>query len=239
MLVFAIAVNFEPFRLWLVPILLMRPRPVAQLLAFLASSVITSTAVGLLVLFVLQDGRLGLRNIDAGIAKIVIGLLALLVAAWLGLRLPSRWSIGRGSGAQPTARDDRDGVLAEATAPRATNRITARARTLAMHGSSPWISGAVGLAAASIPSVDYLALLVLIAASATTPAIQVAALITFVFLANLVVAIPIFSSLIAPRWTQSVFERFHAWVLSRSRRDVAAFVAIAGVLLIAAGVQSL
>lgn len=237
--VLAIAVNFEPFRIWLVPFLMMRPRPIAQLLAFLASSVLMSTAVGLLVLFVLQDPRLGVRNIDAGVAKIVIGLLVVLIAAWLGMNRSTSWLSGRKAVTQRGTTDDGTEVRGDPTSPPATSSIATRAQTLALQGSSPWVSGAIGLATAAIPSADYLAMLFFIAASAATPLTQAAALVTFVGLANAVVAIPIVSSLIAPERTRAALAKFHAWVLSRSRREVAAILALVGGVLIAAGISSL
>ena len=51
-LVLAIAVNFEPTRIGLVPLMLVRPRPLLQLFAFLCGCLAMTLSIGLLVLFV-------------------------------------------------------------------------------------------------------------------------------------------------------------------------------------------
>jgi hypothetical protein len=50
LLVMAIAVSFEPFRLGMTVLILNRPRPTLQLLAFLGGGFAMGTTVGLVVL---------------------------------------------------------------------------------------------------------------------------------------------------------------------------------------------
>ena len=73
LLVMAVAVSLEPFRIGMTLLLLNRPRPALQLLAFLAGGFAMGVTVGLIVLFVLRPAvgsahgraqRLGMANLD-------------------------------------------------------------------------------------------------------------------------------------------------------------------------------
>lgn len=217
----AIAVNFEPIRLGLITLTLGRPRPVLHLLAFLSGSFLTSVTAGLMVLFVVGPGVLATPRFGAGKVQIVFGVLALLVAAVL----VSKVRLGQFGGPSPPDQS------------RPVRFITSRIKGL-VGSSSPWFSGAMGLAIA-LPSIDYVALLVLIATSGATPLNQVGMLLTFVTVANAVVAIPIASFLAAPDATRTRLETVRAWVHARTRRDVALVLAVAGGVLVVLGVTGL
>ena len=58
-LVMALAVSFEPFRIGMTVLMLNRPKPALQLLAFLCGGFAMGTTVGLVVLFVLRRILLG------------------------------------------------------------------------------------------------------------------------------------------------------------------------------------
>jgi Sap, sulfolipid-1-addressing protein len=132
LLVMAVAVSLEPFRIGMTVLMLNRPRPLRQLVAFLFGGFAMGVSVGLLVLFVLRPALLGSRHFTLPTVQIVIGVLALLVAAILatGVRLPGT---------------DEEG------------RLATWGRRLA-NGSSLWVAALAGLGIA-LPSVDYLAAL--------------------------------------------------------------------------------
>lgn len=228
----AIAVNFEPIRLGLITLALGRPRPVLQLLAFLSGSFLMSVTAGLIVLFVVRPGILATPQFGAGKVQIVFGVLALLAAALLASKVPlgqftgALESVGTAGGAPPPPGQSRT-----------VQFITSRVKGL-VRGSSPWFSGAMGVAIA-LPSIDYVALLVLIATSGATPLNQVGMLITFVTVANTVVAIPIASFLVAPDATRTRLEAMRTWVQTRTRRDVALVLTFAGVALVVLGATGL
>jgi Sap, sulfolipid-1-addressing protein len=166
-LVLATAMNFEPIRIGLIALMLSKPRPAVQLLAFIAGSFAMSITVGLPVLFVFHRRLFGATHTDGSKAQIVIGVVILMIAVLLATDLAgSRF------------------------------KLSPRARSL-LQGDSPWFSGVMGMSA-SLPSVDYLALLVLIAASGATPVTQASALLTFVAVANTLAALPLGSYLVAP-----------------------------------------
>jgi hypothetical protein len=228
-LVLAIAVNFEPTRIGLITVTLSRPRPLLQLLAFLCGSFAMTTSVGLLVLFVFHHGLFGEANFNGAVIQIAIGVLALTGAALLAT------NVGRCSRkpVKGAVSDDPSWVALQPAALRRLDRLSTRGRNL-LQGGSPWFSGAMGVGIA-LPSIDYMALLVLIAASGAAPMAQVSALLTFIIVGDTVVAVPVVGYLVAPEQTRVLVERLHVWVRARRRRDFAVILAIAGCLMVVVG----
>lgn len=112
LLVMAIAVSFEPFRLGMTVLMLNRPRPMLQLLAFLSGGFVMGMAVGLVVLFAFRNVSTGSAHFTLPRVQIGIGVAALLVAALVASRLrgpASPRAAGQGLGAYSV---DRDGWLA-------------------------------------------------------------------------------------------------------------------------------
>jgi Sap, sulfolipid-1-addressing protein len=212
LLVMAVAVSLEPFRIGMTILMLNRPRPIVQLFAFLCGGFAMGTAVGVVVLFVLRPALLGSAHFTLPKVQIVIGVLALLVAAVLATGLRLRRSPNSG-------------------------QLSGRARRLA-NGSSPWVAAVAGLGIA-LPSVDYLAALAVILASGSAASTQVAALLTFNVVAFALVEIPLVAYLVAPDRTRASMTALHGWLRSRRRRDVAALLAGIGSLLVVVGLAGL
>ena len=82
-LVMAIAVSMEPFRIGMTVLMLNRPRPILQLLAFLSGGFAMGTTVGLVVIFAFRPGLLWSAHFTLPKVQIVIGVLAVLMAALL------------------------------------------------------------------------------------------------------------------------------------------------------------
>jgi len=80
-LVMAIAVSMEPFRIGMTVLMLNRPRPTLQLLAFLSGGFAMGVTVGLVVIFAFRPGLLGSAHFTLPKVQIVIGALAVLMAA--------------------------------------------------------------------------------------------------------------------------------------------------------------
>ena len=89
-LLMAVAVSVEPFRIGMTVLMLNRPRPALQLLAFLAGGFAMGTTVGLVVLFVFRRSVLGSSSFALPKVQILVGLLALTVAAIVAANLPAR-----------------------------------------------------------------------------------------------------------------------------------------------------
>src|SRR5271168_4929436 len=92
LLVMAVAISLEPFRVGMTVLMLNRPRPMLQLLVFLCGGYAMGVSVGLVVLFIFRRRLLGSAYFTLPKVQILIGVLALLAAAALVVRT------GRGIG---------------------------------------------------------------------------------------------------------------------------------------------
>lgn len=205
-LVMAFAVSLEPFRIGMTVLMLNRPRPMLQLLAFLFGGFAMGMTVGLVVLFVLRRRLLGSTYFTLPNVQILLGAMALLVAAVL--------AAGR-FGPRP-------------------GKLAAHTQRL-LNGRSLWVAGAAGLGIA-LPSVDYLAALAVILASGAAAIPQIGALVVFHIVAFGLVEIPLLAYVIAPQTTRTSMAAVHDWIRSRRRVEVATLLAAVGVILLAVGV---
>ncbi len=206
-LLMAVAISLEPFRIGMTVLMLKRPRPILQLLAFLCGGFVMGLSLGLVVLFVVRPRLLGSAHFTLPRVQIVVGIMALVIA-----------------------------VIVATTALRGRlelPRTATRARRL-LNGSSLWIAGIAGLGIA-LPSFDYLAVLAVILASGVTPTTQFGALLMFNVVAFALVEIPLICYLAAPEKTRTLMVALNDWIGSRRRREVAALLAGVGCVLVAAG----
>jgi type IV secretory pathway VirB2 component (pilin) len=220
LLLMAVAVSLEPFRIAMTVVMINRPRPLLQLLAFLAGGFAMGIAVGVVVLFLLRPA-MGSAHFTLPRVQIVVGALLLCYAAVLAA------TSFRGRRDEPAAcqTEKRSGPLAT------------RTRRLLNHGS-PWTAGVAGLGIA-LPSVDYLAVLALIVASGAAATTQFTALMVFNVVAFGFVELPLLSYLIAPDRTRATLMALQEWLRRRRRRDVAVLLAVVGGVLLGAGLAGL
>lgn len=209
-LVMAVAIALEPFRIGMTVVMLNRPRPVLQLFAFLCGGFAMGLTVGLVVLFAFPDQLLGSTHFTLPKVQLVIGGLALLAAGYLALRPGT-----------PQRSGDEPGSLV---------RWTRRVAT----GGSLWVAAAAGLGIA-LPSVDFLAVLAVILSSESSAATSVGALLAFQVVAFAFVEIPLAAYLVAPQRTVARMTALNEWLRSRRRREVAILLAIVGGVLVTAG----
>ncbi|MUL64678.1 hypothetical protein BOO86_09420 [Mycobacterium sp. CBMA 234] len=205
LLVMAVAVSLEPFRIGMSVLMLNRPHPHLQLAAFLCGGFLMGLSVGAVVLFVLES-RLppwAAAQFNLPTVQIVIGVLALIAASCLAVT---------------TGRDR--------TLPNWLSRL--------LGDRSLWIAGVAGLGIA-LPSVDYLAALAVIAAAHLEADVRMGALLTFNVVAFSLVELPLLAYLVAPQRTRSAMALLNNWIRARRRHEVAALLAIVGAVLITAG----
>jgi len=193
-----------------------------------------NSAAGLIVLFVVNRGAILQGESSSAVMQIGVGALALIVAAILFTNISMPGSKARAS--TPAGRSDDSTGVSSSGLPLVDN-FTKRFGNL-VQGRSLWFAAALGVGIA-LPSVDFVALLLLIAASGEQPNIQVAALFTFLTVANTILLIPMFGYVFAKERTIRILENLRSWVLARSRRDYAVLLAIAGALMLTVGVKRL
>lgn len=80
LLVMAVAVSLEPFRIGMTVLMLNRPRPHLQLAAFLCGGFLMGLTVGAVVLFAVESRVLASAHFTLPTVQIVVGALALLAA---------------------------------------------------------------------------------------------------------------------------------------------------------------
>ncbi|WP_441960550.1 GAP family protein [Mycolicibacterium houstonense] len=216
LLVMAAAVSLEPFRIGMTVLMLNRPRPLLQLLAFLTGGFAMGTTVGMIVLFILRPA-LGSAHFTLPRVQVAVGALALVVAAVV--------ATGKLSSLRGPRPDREPGPLAT------------RMRQL-LRGHSLWTAGAAGLGIA-LPSIDYLAALALIVASGAAAATQVGALLLFNVVAFGLVEIPLISYLVAPDRTRATLAALQDWLQTDRHRKLAAVVATVGAVLLIVGLVGL
>ncbi len=226
--VLATAVNFEPSRPTLVPLMLARPRPIVQLTALYLGIFSTGMVAGLLTLFVFHRTPLGNDPVNGGRVQIGIGLLALLIAAVTASNFLRR----RGNSAKVDAATNDD------AGQRPVEKVAEHARNILRRGSSAWVSFLLGLGI-GLPSVDYLAVLVVIGASGAPPPVQITALLVFLVLGNAFIAIPLAAYVLAPHRTNRRIALCQSWIRDRTRRQIAAVLVAVGLIQIGLGASTL
>ncbi|MDT7769122.1 MAG: hypothetical protein QOI30_2132, partial [Mycobacterium sp.] len=103
-LVMALAVSVEPFRIGMTVLMLNRPRPALQLLAFLSGGFAMGTTVGLIVLFVFRRVLLGSPYFTLPKVQILIGVLLLVIAGVVAIDVPGRLGLRSTTLATPARR---------------------------------------------------------------------------------------------------------------------------------------
>ncbi|OBJ83040.1 GAP family protein [Mycobacterium asiaticum] len=219
-LVMAIAVSLEPFRIGMTALLLNRPRPMLQLLSFLCGGFAMGISVGLVVLFVFRRRLADTTYLTLPRAQLMIGGLAMLVGAVLAANI----LLGRGGRPELNAVATRIGSL----------RPIVWLRQL-LEGRSLWVAAVAGLGS-GLPSVDYLAALAVILASRAPATTQVAALLAFHAMAFAFVEIPLLAYLLKPAATGRGVARLNSWIRSRRRLEVAILLLAVGGVLVTLGV---
>jgi hypothetical protein len=222
----------------MIALLLTRPRPARHLVVFLCTGLSISLSVGFAVLFVFHHSFLGKANFNPALIQIGIGVVALLLGAFLASNVPLRQFSRREKVEVPAGNTAESAVgVQDPPPPSRFGRLSARVRGF-VKGESSWFSGSAG-AALAMPSVDYMALLALIIASKAAPIEQAAALVTFLLLASWAAVIPLLSFLVAPAKTRIWVQRFNEWIRTRTRKHAGAFVVVVGLILIGVGLHGL
>jgi hypothetical protein len=215
LLAMAVAVSLEPFRIGMTVLMINRPRPGLQLLAFLAGGFIMGATVGLIVLFVLRPA-MGSAHFTLPRVQIIVGAILVVYAGVVATGVLEK-------------RDDKPpGFLSRRFQP-----LIERTRQV-VNGGSLWTAAVAGLGIA-LPSVDYLAALALIVASGAAAAVQVGALLMFNMVAFAFVEIPLLCYVVAPDRTRAALSALQEWLRTRRRRAISILLAIVGCVLLIAG----
>jgi hypothetical protein len=229
----------DPVRFGIAVLLISRPRPMVNLLAFWLGGMAMGIAVALGALVLLRDFALMVMQTVSSAAasstarylQVAFGVLALLTAALIavGFSVRQRAQIPMPCGG-PSA------LVLQSSTPTAFSRLSARARS-ALEGGNPWVAFVVGIGSVT-PAAEYLMALIAIAASRAAIGTQVSAAVVFTIVVLAVVELPLVIYVATPAKTQAVMLQLHNWVRTRRRRIFAVSLAVMGVMLMATGVGS-
>jgi Sap, sulfolipid-1-addressing protein len=240
-LVLAVWVATDPTRLVVVAALMSRVRPKHNLVAYWLGGLAAGIAPGIGVFglmlvthnsvpLAMEDMRSAVSRFTGGYFQIAIGVFALLVAAVLSARLRAPHVEMPTYGGFPAAPSRRP------IASTAIARVRARAGR-ALHGGNPWLAFGIGLVS-TMPPIDYLVVLIVIVSSGAAFGTQLSAVVMFTLVVLALVEIPLVGYLVMPAKTQAVVLQLRRIALAHRRRILVAVPAVAGVLLIAAGLGS-
>ncbi|WKG02802.1 GAP family protein [Mycolicibacterium sp. HK-90] len=266
LVVLALLTTINPVRLGIILLVLSRPRPVQNLLAYWAGAVLIGLASLVIPLIVLHSTpassafakKFAHPTADPMTQRITIGLgVALLaIAAYMVVRNVLRKPVavgsrqrtaGDGSGTTSTLVDDSGAPPAitrllysspaDDDADPKSRRLTGRIRDAWQNGS-PWIPFVIGIIV--VPPLDgILFALAIVVASGASFEVQLVALIVFVFGVLLVEEFILVSNLVAPARTQAALRKLHEWASAHRQTFAAAICAVVGASLVLRGMGGL
>ena len=258
--VLALPIALDPVRLGVNLLLVSRPRPAQNLLVYWAGCVLASVLLLLVPILVLHftptfssfvhDLANPATTASSTVrqAQIVMGVLALSVAAFLTVRSWRRQRAPLPSGTGTST------LLADHDAPNPISRLLTRGdagqqrdghsgsgiRRLLGRAQDAWESGAlwvafvIGFWAGPNPSLVIFALTTILTSGAAI-GMQIAVAAAFVVETLAVVEIVLVSNLVSPTKTQAFLRVLHDWVGARRRQVLAAMLALIGLALVAQG----
>jgi Sap-like sulfolipid-1-addressing protein len=250
----------NPVRLGLALLVISRPRPVQNLLAFWVGCLTASITILLVPLIALHVTPI-FRSLPRDLAtpatvagstvrhiQIGMGVLALSIAAMITVRIFTRQRAHAPTPGGNTATLVLDSnapvaikrLLSPAQdgpteGPSATRRLFGRARN-AWENGALWVALMIGLGSGPTPD-GVLYVLAIIVPSGAAIGTQVSAAIAFVVGMLALVEIMLLCYLTTPAKTHAVVQRLHDWVLAHRRQVLVAVCVVAGISLVAQGMR--
>lgn len=226
-LALALLAAADPLRIGIAVFLFSQSRPALHLFALWLGGLALSLIAGLAVLFALHDLALSvMRGITqataspaAGQIQIVMGVLAMLIAASIAMGFPKLQTRVTTADRGPSS------------------RLLARTQQALRGGGSLWVAFFVGVGLTT--DVRYLAALAAILASGTTISTQIGAAIAYTVLTLAFVEVPLASLLAAPAKTHAAMHQLHNWIYRRRRTLIALAFSVVSLALLASGIDHL
>jgi Sap-like sulfolipid-1-addressing protein len=201
-------------------VLLGRPRPARQLLAYLIGGMGLSIIFGLLIVLALHGSNLRLGKPTKGVIEVAAGalLLAIAVAVWSGRKV--QWHPRR------TRKRDADG----------SGRQSLHDRALGQ--DSLWIAWAAG-ALYSVPGAYYLAGLALLAKQNAATATNVVVILAFNLIQFALVELPLIGLVVVPDRARALTEKLNDWMTAHHRIVTVFLAGVIGAYLLISGISDL
>ena len=219
--VLAVVASLDAGLLAAAGVLLGRPRPAQQLLAYLIGGMGLSIVFGLLIVLALHGSKL-LRapsSSTVGVIEVVAGGLLIVVAVAVRSGRALHWH------PRKTSRGD-------------TERPQQSLYDRAVGRDSVWIAWAAG-AVYSVPGAYYLAGLALLAKLGQPAATNVLAILGFNLIMFALIELPLLGFVLAPDRTRSLTERLNGWMTDHRRSLIVVVAGAGGTYLVISGLSEL
>ena len=249
----------NPVRLGITLLVISRPRPVPNLLAYwlgCLTGCVPAVVVPLTLLHVTPmfkswaDGLTkssAVRHIQLGMGALVLSIAVLItVRSLIRRRQPANLTTAAGNSStlvldrrKPTAISrllgHTEDSATEAGADGSAIRRLVRRVNNAWENGSLWVAFVIGLAFGGVEPDVGLFLIAIIVASGAGIGTQVIAAILFVVTLLAIIEITLISYLASPAKTQVVVQRLHDWALAHRQKILVAMCTVAGLSLVANG----
>ena len=224
----------DPVRIGITALLISRPRPMLNLVAFWVGGMAAGIVAAVGALLFLRDLTLSVETAlvsatsspSVAYLQFAIGVLAVSLAALMLARFGARQRT-----AVPVTGGESAVLLLEPNAPTGSSRLSIRGR---LEGGSLAVAFVAGVALAT-PPVEYIAAIIAIMASEPTAAAQVGAALMFTVVAFTVVEVPLITYLTSPAQTLAVVRRLNDWISARRQAIPAIVIGAIGFLLLVSG----
>ena len=236
-LVLALMMATDPVRLGVTLLLISRPRPILNLLAYWLGAMSVGVTAAVVVLTMMRDfAPTLLQNLSSLAAtpvvrhaQIAFGVLALLLAALTTAGLPARQRlrVPVSVGGDPSA------LLLQPSTPTGISQLLGRARRV-LGGESLWVAVAAGIGTGPAP-LEYLVALTAILAMGGAIGTQISAAVVFNVVMLAVCEITLVSYLATPTRTLAIIDQLNSWVRTHRRRILSLMIGVAGVCLVVTG----
>lgn len=225
----------DPIRMGIAILLISRPRPLLNLLAFWLGGMAAGMVAGFGALLLLHDSLPGrvhgvtstLTGLSGGHTQIAIGVLFLVAAAVGAVRLARQRARALIPGGGSSA------SMPQQRPPTALSELWNRVRNT-LESGNPWVAFVVGLGQAT-PPVQYLAALTAIIASGAAIGAQLSAAVAFTVVVLMFVEVPLISYLVAPARTEAITLQANNWMRAHSRQIFVVGAGVMGGVMVAKG----
>jgi hypothetical protein len=201
-------------------VLLGRPRPARQLLAYLIGGMGLSIIFGLGIVLALHGSNLHIGKVTKGVIEVAAGVLlvAFAAAAWSGRKV--QWHPRR------TRKHDADH----------SGRKNLHDRALGQ--DSVWIAWAAG-ALYSAPGAYYLAGLALLAKQNASTTTNVIVILGFNLIQFALIELPLIGLVVAPHRARALTEKLNNWMTAHRRFVTVSVAGAIGAYLLISGISDL
>src|ERR1700757_2936664 len=234
-LVLSLLAAIDPVRIGITALLISRPRPMLNLLAFWLGGIAAGIGAAFAVLLFLRDFTLSIVRVvlSAASSPIIVYLqvaLGGLAVSFATMLLARFWTRQRTP--MPATAGESAVPLLKPNTPPASSRLSIRGR---LEGGSLLVPFVAGVALAT-PPVEYMAAILAILTSEPHAAAQVGAALAFTVVAFTIVEVPLVTYLTAPAQTLAVVQRMNSWISERRQAIPGLVVGALGLLLLVSGV---